>query len=143
MRNWLFVLLVACGGPAASTQPTISNQPGPGTPPMVAQTPPANPKPACGDETTAKCAISHMEYFTNQMCTCKDKACADGANDAMIKWGTRMAEKASKAPNHEKPDPEIAKQSADLMTRYTECMTKLMIGTPPPADPCGGDPCGG
>jgi hypothetical protein len=141
MRNWLFVLLAACGGPAAPTQPTQPTQPPPQ--PIVQKIAPAQPEmPKC-DGYNVPCIVGQMEYFSNRMCACKDKACADGTNEAMTKWGTELAKQP---PPQEKPDPALARKSADIMTRYTECMTKVMIGDPnakPPANPCGDDPCGG
>jgi hypothetical protein len=89
-----------------------------------------------------------MEYYSNSMCACADKACAESVNAALTEWGTNLAKNPRLA--NQKPDPDLAKKSADIMTKYTECMTKLYMadagqgGTPPvPADPCGGDPCGG
>jgi outer membrane biosynthesis protein TonB len=70
-------------------------------------------------------AVAKMEEFQKKMCDCKDKACADKVNEEMTKWGTEMAKNAGKGDA--KPDPEIAKKSADIMTKYTECMTKLMM----------------
>jgi hypothetical protein len=71
-------------------------------------------------------AVAKMEEFQKKMCDCKDKACADKVNEEMTKWGTEMAKNAG-GKTDEKPDPEIAKKSADIMTKYTECMTKLMM----------------
>jgi hypothetical protein len=71
-------------------------------------------------------AVAKMEGFQKSMCDCKDKACADKVNEDMSKWGTEMAKTAGAAKD-EKPDPELAKKSADIMTKYTECMTKLMM----------------
>jgi hypothetical protein len=71
-------------------------------------------------------ALAKMESFQKSMCDCKDKACADKVNEDMSKWGTEMAKNAG-AANDEKPDPDMAKKSADVMTKYTECMTKLMM----------------
>jgi hypothetical protein len=68
--------------------------------------------------------LEKMEGFSKSMCDCKDKACADKVNEEMTKWGTEMAKTADKDA---KPDPEMAKKSADVMTKYTECMTKLMM----------------
>jgi hypothetical protein len=147
MRILLLTMLVACSGPATSSPPPVSNQPKP----MVAETtpPPVQTlqQPACM-EANAKCAMEHMEYFQLRICACKDKACAEATNDAMTKWGTEMAKRAATASRDERPDPAMAKRSADVMTRYTECMTKAYMGgdtPPPPPDPCGGgdDPCGG
>jgi hypothetical protein len=77
-------------------------------------------------ESGASGAVAMMEKFSNSMCACKDKACADKVNEDMTKWGTEMAKNAG-ANYDERPDPELARRSADIMTRYTECMTKLMM----------------
>jgi hypothetical protein len=69
-------------------------------------------------------AIAKMEGFQKSMCECKDKACADKVSADMASWGTEMAKTAGK---DQKPDPEMVKKSADIMTKYTECMTKLMM----------------
>jgi hypothetical protein len=85
-------------------------------------------------EVTGAAALAKMEEFQKQMCACKDKACADKVNEDMTRWGTEMAKRAS-YDRDEKPDPEIAKRSADIMTLYVECMTKLMMagaGAPTP-----------
>jgi hypothetical protein len=140
MRSVMFVLLVGCGGGSKSAPPPISNQPSPDTGPMVAE----NPKPTC-TEATPKCAVATMDYYSHEMCGCKDKVCAGKVNDELTKWGTEMA-KIATPMRDEKPDVELAKKSADIMTRYTECLTKLMMdGAQPPPDPCAGgaDPCGG
>ncbi len=71
-------------------------------------------------------AVAKMEGFQKSMCDCKDKACADKVNEDMSKWGTEMAKTAGAAKD-DKPDPDLAKKSADIMTKYTECMTKLMM----------------
>ncbi len=72
--------------------------------------------------------IAKFESFTNQMCRCKSKACADGVQKRMTAWGTKMAKTAQSS----KPSPELAKQATEIMTRYAECMTKLMA---PPNKP--------
>ena len=68
--------------------------------------------------------LGKMEGFQKSMCECKDKACVDKVNADMTAWGTEMSKGAAK---DEKPDAEMAKKSADIMTKYTECMTKLMM----------------
>ena len=87
-------------------------------------------------------AMAKMEGFSKDMCECKDKACADKVNENMTKWGTEMAKTAGKAD--EKPDPEMVKKSTETMTKYTECMTKIMMAgaaePPKPADPAPADP---
>jgi hypothetical protein len=150
MRIWLFALLVACGGSTKSSPPPISNQP---SQPVTVQTPPppAPAMPVCADKGDMKCLIGQMEFFSNQMCACSDKACANSVNDSMVKWGTELANNASMVRS-QKPDPADAKRSSDVMTKYTECMVKVMMAdagstdpNPQPIpDPCGGDPnpCG-
>ena len=89
------------------------------------------PTIASADEATssseAETAVAKMEGFQESMCRCRDKACADKVNEEMTKWGTEMAKTAG-ASREEKPDPVLARKSADIMTKYTECMTKLMMG---------------
>jgi hypothetical protein len=69
-------------------------------------------------------AIAKMEEFQKAMCECKDKACADKVQEDMTKWGTEQAKTAAK---DEKPDPELVKKTTDIMQKYSECMTKLMM----------------
>jgi hypothetical protein len=98
----------------------------------------------CKKKGGASDAIAKMEGFQKSMCECKDKACADKVQEDMTKWGTEAAKTANK---DEKPDPEMVKKSGEIMTKYTECMTKLMTasmgGDKPagdkPADPPAGD----
>jgi hypothetical protein len=75
----------------------------------------------------ARAAVEKMDDFSKKMCSCKDKACADKVNEEMTKWGTEMAKSPRK---DEKPSVELAKRAAEIMTRYTECMTKLMMAKP-------------
>jgi hypothetical protein len=145
MRIWLFALLAACGGSTKSS-PTVSS-PQPMQP--IVKAAPAKPEmPVCADRNDVSCLITQMEFFTNQMCACSGKSCADGVNEAMSKWGMEIAKNAGPGRD-QKPDPAMVKRSTDVMTRYTECMVKSMTadGGPIPEpipDPCGGDqnPCG-
>jgi hypothetical protein len=77
----------------------------------------------CKKKGGASDAIAKMEGFQKAMCDCKDKACADKVQEDMTKWGT---EAAKNAKADEKPDPDMVKKSGEIMTKYTECMTKLM-----------------
>jgi hypothetical protein len=83
-----------------------------------------------GSPTGMSGAMAKMEEFQIRMCNCKDKACADQVNEDMTKWGTEMARSATYDPD-DRPDPDMAKKSADIMTKYTECMTKLMMAAVP------------
>ncbi len=64
-----------------------------------------------------------MEDFSQRMCACKDKACADRIQDEFTKWATEISKKMS----NQRPDPEVVKRTTDIMSRYTECMTKLFM----------------
>jgi hypothetical protein len=68
--------------------------------------------------------VSVVRGFTERMCACRDKACADQVQEDLTKWGTEMAKKADR---DERPDDETMKQITDLIQHYTECMTKLMV----------------
>jgi hypothetical protein len=69
-------------------------------------------------------ALARMEAFSHAMCACKDKACADKLTADLTRWGEEM----SRSPDaNRKPDPEVAQRAADVMTKYSECMTKLMM----------------
>jgi hypothetical protein len=84
------------------------------------------------DEKEGKEAIAKMEGFQKRMCACKDKKCADKVQDDMTKWGTEMAKNAR--PDS-RPSVEMVKKSGDIMTKYTECFTKILTkdaGPPPP-----------
>jgi len=70
-----------------------------------------------------------MEFFSNQMCRCADKSCADQVSQDMATWGATIARRASDRTSHPDPDPDLAKRSADAMTRYTECVTRLSTAT--------------
>lgn len=85
------------------------------------------PKDLSSGGDRASEAVAKMEGFQKQMCDCKDKACADFVNEEMTKWGTEMARTAGAGDYDERPDPDLARKSADIMTKYTECMTKLMM----------------
>ena len=71
-------------------------------------------------------AMAKMSEFKDQMCACKDKACADKVTESYTKWGTDMAAKAG-ANKDMKPDPEMAKKMGEVTQAYTECATKAMM----------------
>ncbi len=149
MRSALFLFLIACGGDTKSSQTTVSTQPpATGSQPMTAQPMVAanEPQPTCAEANVA-CAIDTLAYFSKKMCVCKDKGCADNVNNSMTKWGEEMAKNAPAM--NTKPTEAEQKKVMEVVTKYTDCMTKLMMDgqSPPhvdPSDPCGGggDPCG-
>jgi hypothetical protein len=74
--------------------------------------------------------ITVMDYFANEMCKCSARTCTDKVNDDLVKWATE----ASKHASNDKPDDTVAKRATDVMNRYADCMTKVMM-----ADPGGGN----
>lgn len=71
--------------------------------------------------------LKKVRELTNKMCACRDKACADRVNEEYTKWGMEMAKKARRSRDYSKPNVELAKEMTELVTRYTECYTKLMM----------------
>jgi hypothetical protein len=79
-------------------------------------------------------AMAKMSEFKDQMCACKDKACADKVQDSMNKWSAENAKSAG--DSKDKPDEKTMKEMQDVGTKYGECMAKAMGGggdmaTPP------------
>lgn len=78
-------------------------------------------------------AVAKMEEFKNEMCKCKDKACADKVQESMTKWSTDMAAKAGDKKD-QKADEATMKKMTEVGQAYGECMTKAMSAgaeTPP------------
>jgi hypothetical protein len=82
-----------------------------------------------GDDATAK-----MEGFKNEMCACKDKACAEAVNKKMTDWANAQPKKEG---DKAKSDPK----AEAVGKAYGECMTKLMMADMG-APPAGGAPAG-
>lgn len=135
MRSLLFVFLVACGGGAKSTPPTTP------LPPASEPTKPAPIEIASGDALpeckpmTSTCIIDTLDAFSNRMCGCKDRACADKVNGDMTSWAQTIAEDPTMASS--KPTESEVKRATAVTQKYAECMTKLIANEPPPENPCG------
>jgi hypothetical protein len=71
-------------------------------------------------------ALAKLGDFADQMCNCKDAACATKVSDAMTAWGQDMMKS-----NPPKPTPEEAKQGEEKSKMLTTCMQKAMA-TPAP-----------
>jgi hypothetical protein len=69
-------------------------------------------------------AMAKMSEFSDSMCKCTDKACADKVQADMTKWSTDMAAKGGK--KEEKPDEATMKKMTEVGQKYAECMTKAM-----------------
>lgn len=70
-------------------------------------------------------AAAKVTEFKDNMCKCKDKACADKVQEDYNKWGQEMAKKMEgKKAEDVKVDEATTKKMTDAMTAYAECMTK-------------------
>ena len=78
--------------------------------------------------------MAKMGGFADDMCKCKDKACADKVQEGMTKWSTDMAAKGGDKKADEKPDEAMMKKMTEVGQKYAECMTKAMT---PAADAAG------
>ena len=116
MRALLIVVLVACGGGKPPAQQPVSNA-----------TPPADAPAAKPAEPAVSDIVANMSAFKDQMCMCKDKACADHVQDDMMKWASAMA-KDTKA---DKINEDDTKRVTELATQFSDCYAKLAAPASP------------
>jgi hypothetical protein len=72
--------------------------------------------------------MAQFEQFTNDMCECKDKACAQLVSDQMQKWASDLSKDM---PPAEKYDEGTMKRAAALGDRMGKCMSKAMMSEEP------------
>ncbi|CAN5868994.1 hypothetical protein BH11MYX2_BH11MYX2_27520 [soil metagenome] len=101
-----------------------------------ASTPPAHPEPEkeAGSATPVhpfhEQVLAQMTTFTQRMCECADKSCAQGVIDEFKLWGDAM----EKDPEANKPPPaELAPAFNDLGTRFGECTMRNLGAEDPNA----------
>jgi hypothetical protein len=82
--------------------------------------------PDLSGKTRASEAIDMVMQFSDRMCNCKDKACADKVNDDYTKWGSEMAKNA-RPEDARDIDPDDIKRMTEAATKYSECYTKLAM----------------
>jgi hypothetical protein len=68
-------------------------------------------------------AMAKMEQFKNEMCTCKDTACAQKVSDEMAKWSQQMA-KGNRMPPRMSDDD--VKRATVIGEQMGKCMQKAM-----------------
>ena len=81
-------------------------------------------------------AIAKMTEFSDKMCKCADKACADKVQEEMNKWSADQAKNAS-GDKAAKMSDEDTKKMTEATEKYGKCMMKAMGGGDTP--PAGGD----
>lgn len=67
--------------------------------------------------------LKRMVEFTDMMCKCADKACADQVTDAMTKWSIEMAKTADRDLQVSEED---TKKMQEVTEEFTKCATKAM-----------------
>jgi len=125
MKALLFVVLVACGGSKPPAQQPVSNA----TPP--ADAPAAKPVAACtSDECRNADTVAKMSTYKDQMCACKDKACADHVQEDLVRWANDMAKDAS-STKPVRMSEDDAKRITDLSMQFSDCFAKLAAPATP------------
>ncbi|HEY1811702.1 MAG TPA: hypothetical protein VGG74_05055 [Kofleriaceae bacterium] len=116
-------LLASCGGaspPPASPEPAPVSNTAP-----VAQVP-APPPPAAHSKTDE--TLDKMSSFKDEMCTCKDSACAQRVADEMTKWAQAQV-RDSEPP---KMSDEQTQRATKLGEQMGTCMQTAMGASPQP-----------
>lgn len=76
--------------------------------------------------------LDELAKIKDEVCACKDKACADAAHDKYIAWKKGNSK-------DDKPSEEQMKKFETLRTELNDCRHKLSdtAAPPPPAAPAG------
>jgi hypothetical protein len=64
-------------------------------------------------------AVAMMSKFTDSMCACKDKACAEGVQKDMAEAAAKMSKDAQPSPDDMKKMQEMAQKFGDCMAKAT------------------------
>jgi hypothetical protein len=118
---WFGVALaiVACGGTPSQTRPA---QPAP-----VATTEPS-PPPAPPAERQSPKLLAGMQAFSDAMCKCVDKLCADKVTADLVQWAQVNARPED---NHDRISEAEAHRMTDITETLTRCMTTAMMAGQP------------
>ena len=73
--------------------------------------------------------LERFATFTDQMCTCHDKACADQVMGSMTTWSMKMAREQSQAPME--LDAATRERMSKLVEHFGECMVTAMARPEP------------
>jgi hypothetical protein len=68
--------------------------------------------------------LAMFSGFTDQLCACTNKACADNVQDDMMKWAQDLARHADRDMGS--PSPEFAKRMTTISERYIKCYTTVV-----------------
>ena len=67
--------------------------------------------------------VERFEAFTDEMCACRDQACAQKVSERMTEWATKAARNQ---PKDQKPDEEMQQRMTKIAERMATCMQKAM-----------------
>jgi hypothetical protein len=122
MKTVLFAIaLAACGG----------SQPQPSPPPATATA----PGDAAVDASRADPAASlaKMSQFSDEMCKCVDRECAERVTEAMTRWAQEMVTRHSDEVTMSDSD---TRRMAQISERIATCVTDAMMrGNGPGSNP--------
>lgn len=115
MKRLVFaILLVACGGNKPPPSPGAAHtEPAP---------PPVDAAPPADAAVTVAAILTQLQQFTDDMCKCKDPACARRVGDSLAAWGEKM----SSAGSQVQPNQEETERATQILQRYAGCMTSAM-----------------
>jgi hypothetical protein len=74
-------------------------------------------------------AMKMMEQFRDDMCACKDAACAQQVSEVMTEWSLRMSREQRKPP---KMTEESVKRATEIGETMGKCMQAAMGASQPP-----------
>lgn len=117
----LCLVLAGCGGsapPPATPAPTPTS---PAPTPTRADPPPAT----TGQPPDVEAILTKMQGFTDQMCACKDKPCAQHVSDDIAKWGDEMSKQNPAPPSF---SDDQTKRIQSIGEQLGSCMQKVMGG---------------
>lgn len=75
------------------------------------------------EDHRAEDSLRAFDKFTDEMCACKDAACANHVSEDMTRWADSMQADWKPAP---KFDDAQMKRATDLAKRMGDCMVKAM-----------------
>jgi hypothetical protein len=76
-----------------------------------------------GDLTRSATALKKMAEFKDQMCACKDTACAQRVSDVMTSWAQELSKEQTEPP---KMTEEDTKKATEIGEEMGKCMQKAM-----------------
>jgi hypothetical protein len=131
MKLWIAAALLAtgCYRTAAPTEPPPEPKPGSGEPqPALHAHAHRQPPP---ERTTIASAMAKLKDFTDEMCACPDKACAEAVSKSMEQWAKEMGEDEGRELAATMTEDD-KKEATTIAERMAKCMMAVMSPPSPP-----------